>query len=73
MATDQLCEHHVRKIKDLFKSFHSQLEPSLVEKAVLSYNPISVIKDFFLDCLGMFFFIKFGSIGIDMTLAQLII
>ena len=52
LATDQCCEHYVRKVEDLLKSFHNQLEPSLVEKAVLSYNPMLVIKDHWFDCLG---------------------
>ena len=52
IAIDQCCEHYVRKIKDLLKSFHNQLEPALVEKAVLSYNPMLVIKDHVLGSLG---------------------
>ena len=52
IPTDQCCEHHVRKIKDLFKSFHNQLEPSLIEKSVLAYNPSLIIGDHFLDCMG---------------------
>ena len=51
VPTDQLCEHHVRKVKDLCKSFHSQLEPSLVEKAVLAYNPSMIVKDHWIQCL----------------------
>ena len=52
LITDQCCEHHVRKMKDLLKSLHSQIVPSLVEKAVLAYNPQLIMMDHFFDSVG---------------------
>ena len=47
-----MCEHKVRKVKDLFKSFHGQLEPTLIERAISALNPQMLIKDHFMDCIG---------------------
>ena len=52
IPTDMCCEHKVRKMKDLFKSFHSQLEPALIEKAVNAQNSFLIMKDHFMDSLG---------------------
>ena len=49
---DQCCEHYVRGMKNLLKSLHSHLEPALVEKAVLAHNPMLIMQDHLMECLG---------------------
>ena len=49
---DMCCEHNVRKVKDLFKSFNNQLETTLINKSVMSLNSMLGMKDHFVDCLG---------------------
>ena len=49
---DMLCEHKVRSMKDLLRSFCNQLEPVLIEKAVLAQNSISAMKEHFHSCFG---------------------
>ena len=39
-------------MKDLLKSLHSQLEHTLVEKLVMSYNPMLIIKEHFVESIG---------------------
>ena len=46
------CEHKVRNVKELLKSFHNQLEMTLIMKSVMAQNSTSIIKDHFYDCLG---------------------
>ena len=52
-AHDQYCEHCVRTMKQLLRSFNSMLEASLIEKAVKALNIEIVITDHCLNCTGM--------------------
>ena len=52
IPNDMCCEHKVRQAKDLFRSFNSQLETTLMDKAILSQNPIHIMKDHFFDSFG---------------------
>ena len=52
-AHDQYCEHCVRTMKQLLRSFNSMLESSLIEKAVKALNIEIVITDHCLNCTGM--------------------
>ena len=49
---DMLCEHKVRSVKELLRSFHSQIETLLVSKSVLAQNSIGIMKEHFLGSLG---------------------
>ena len=52
IPVDMCCEHNVRKMKDLLKSYHNKLEITLIKKSVLAENSVIIMKDHFLKCLG---------------------
>ena len=52
IPTDMCCEHKVRSVKDLLKSFNNQLETTLITKSVLARNSEIIIKDHWLDSMG---------------------
>ena len=52
IPTDMACEHRVRQIKDLLRSYHNQLETVLIEKSVLAQNVILKMSDHFHDSIG---------------------
>ena len=52
LPTDMCCEHPVRKVKDLLKSYHNQLETILIKKSVLAENSILIMNDHFFKCMG---------------------
>ena len=52
IPTDMCCEHKVRQVKDLLKSFHNKLETTLIAKSVLAQNSMSAIKDHLYESLG---------------------
>ena len=47
------CEHQVRSVKDLFRSYHTQLDLSLIKKSVMANNGVVTIKEHVLDCMVM--------------------
>ena len=49
---DMCCEHKVRQAKDLFRSFNSQLEVTLIKKAILAQNSTHIMKEHWIDCFG---------------------
>ena len=52
IALDMCCEHKVRSVKTLCRSFCNQLEPTLITKAVMAQNSTEMVKDHWLECLG---------------------
>ena len=49
---DMACEHYVRRVKDLFRSFNNQLTPTLICKAILSQNTTVIMADHWNNSLG---------------------
>ena len=49
---DMACEHKVKTVKGILKSFHSNLETTLITKTVLAQNSQLLMKDHLLDSFG---------------------
>ena len=52
IPNDLCCEHMVRDVKDLLKGLNSQLEVTLMNKAIMAQNPLHIMKDHWNNCLG---------------------
>ena len=49
---DMLCEHKVKTVKQLLRSFQNQLETTLITKAVLAENSTVAMKEHFFESIG---------------------
>ena len=52
IPVDMCCEHNVRKVKTLLRSYHNQLEHNLIVKSVKANNSTMIIRDHVFDSLG---------------------